>query len=370
MICALIAAAGSGTRTGLKENKIFFEINGEPMIKKTVDVFLKHERVDAVYVIHSERDEKRLKEILGDSVMYVRGGSTRSTSVFNGLKAILDKYETVLVHDGARPFVDSETIDGVIDAINENTGVVAGVRVTDTVKETDGTMKVVSTPERSRLWAAQTPQGFLTRELYDAYVYANGKDFTDDAAVFEFFGKNVVMAESKYSNKKITTAEDIKMPDTYLSGIGYDVHRLAENRKLILGGVEIPYEKGLDGHSDADVVIHAIMDAMLGAASLGDIGRHFPDNDERYKGISSILLLKHVVSLLSERGFKTVNISAVIVAQKPKLKEYIMQMNKNIADAVGISTGRVNVAATTTEKLGFEGREEGISSTATVMLVK
>ncbi len=370
MICALIAAAGSGTRTGLKENKIFFEIDGVPIIKMSVDAFLKHKRVDAVCVIHSAHDEAKLKSILGDSVSYALGGDTRSQSVFNGLKKLIGRYETVLVHDGARPFTDAETIDNVIDAVSENIGAVAGVRVTDTVKETDGNMRVISTPERSRLWAAQTPQGFRTQELYDAYVFAQGKSFTDDAAVFEFAGKHVVMAESKYSNKKITTAEDIKMSDTYFSGIGYDVHRLVANRKLILGGVDIPYEKGLDGHSDADVVIHAIMDAMLGAAALGDIGQHFPDTDERYKGISSILLLKHVTSLLYERGFRVVNISAVIVAQKPKLKDHIEQMNKNIADAVGIAEGRVNVAATTTERLGFEGREEGISATATVMLVK
>ncbi len=369
MICALIAAAGSGSRTGLKENKIFFAPDGESIIEKTVNCFLKHNRIDGVYIICSKADEERLKSIFGNKVNYVEGGKTRGQSVLNGLKAIENVYDTVLVHDGARPFVTADIIDRVIDNIKSGQGVIAGVKVTDTIKETDENFLVTATPERTKLWAAQTPQGFVTSELISAYEKA-GTEMTDDGAVYEFAGNKVKMVEGAYSNKKITTREDVKMEKLYLSGIGYDVHQLVENRPLIIGGVNIPYDRGLKGHSDADVLLHAIMDALLGAAGLGDIGKHFPDTDEKYKGIDSMLLFKHVIGLLEEQGFLVVNISAIVIAQKPKLKPYIEEMNKNIAKTAKIDVSRVNVAATTTEKLGFEGREEGISAQATVMLVK
>ncbi len=369
MICALIPAAGSGSRTKLNENKIFFKLDNESIIEKTVKAFLNHNRVDNVCIICAEKDEEKLKSIFLDKVQYVRGGKTRGESVLNGLNAIKDKYDTVLVHDGARPFVTKDIIDRVIDNIKSMQGAIAGVKVTDTIKQTDENAVVLSTPERSKLWAAQTPQGFLTNELISAYEKA-GTEMTDDGAVFEFAGNSVKMVEGAYSNKKITTEDDVKMSKSYLVGIGYDVHALCEGRPLIIGGVNIPYERGLKGHSDADVLLHAIMDALLGAAGLGDIGRHFPDTDEKYKGIDSMLLFKHVISLLKEQGFEVNNISAIVVAQKPKLKPYIEEMNKNIAENAGIELSKVNVAATTTEKLGFEGREEGISAQATVTIIK
>lgn len=367
MICALIPAAGTGSRTGLKENKIFFSLSGESIIQKTVNRFLKHDKIDSVYIICAPCDIERLKNIFGDKVNYVLGGNTRGESVLNGLNAIGDKYDKVLIHDGARPFVTDDIIDRVISNVTKGQGAVAGVKVTDTIKETDESGRALKTPDRNRLWAAQTPQGFVTKELIFAYEQA-GTSLTDDGAVFEQAGFSVKMVEGSYSNKKITTKEDIKMPNVYLTGIGYDVHALCEGRPLIIGGVNIPYERGLKGHSDADVLVHAIMDALLGAAGLGDIGSHFPDTDERYKGIDSMLLFKHVMALLKEKGYSVVNISAIVIAQKPKLKPYIEQMNKNIADAASLDISRVNVAATTTEKLGFEGREEGISAQATVMI--
>lgn len=370
MILALIAAAGSGSRTGLSENKIFFTLeDGKTVIEKTVEQFLKAKRVDAVSIITREEDISRLKELFGDSVTYCLGGSTRGESVLNGLINNKNKFTKVLVHDGARPFVTEEIINNVIDGIGEKMGAVAGVKVTDTIKVTDSDLKIQSTPQREFLWAAQTPQGFMLDELLYAYEFA-GTSLTDDAAVFEKAGFLTKMVEGGYFNKKITTKEDVKMPKVYLSGLGFDVHQLVENRSLILGGVEIPYEKGLLGHSDADVLLHAIMDALLGASGLGDIGKHFPDTDEKYKGISSMKLFEHVINLLTENGYQVVNISAVVMAQKPKLAPYIEQMNENISKVANISLNRVNVAATTTEKLGFVGRGEGISAQATVTLTK
>ena len=369
MICALIAAAGSGTRTGLKDNKIFFDIDGRSVIERSVGAFLEHDRVDGAVIVCAEKDKARLEGIFGDRVEYVLGGDTRGESVKNGLNAIFGRYDKVLIHDGARPFVTEEIIDRVIDNISEGVGAVACVRVTDTVKTVDGEGFVTGTPDRSTLFNAQTPQGFMTDEILAAYNTVT-EQTTDDCAVFEAAGKRIITVEGGYFNKKITTAEDVCMPKVFLSGIGYDVHRLVPERRLVLGGVTVPHELGLLGHSDADVLVHAIMDALLGAAGMHDIGRHFPDSDERYKGISSILLLKEVVGLLKDNGFGIVNISAVVMAQRPKLKPYIDIMNQNIADAIGIDVSRVNVAATTTEGLGFEGREEGISAQATAMLTK
>ncbi len=368
MTAALIAAAGTGSRTGLKENKIFFTLpDGERVIEKTVNAFKNSGCIDEICIVCSEIDKDRLFEMFGDTVLYAIGGATRGESVMNGLRAIKDRCSVVLVHDGARPFVNDEIIKRVKDNVKSGQGIIAGVKVTDTVKEADDSGCVISTPLRERLWAAQTPQGFLSEELYEAYEKA-GTLLTDDGAVFEKAGYKVKMVEGGYFNKKITTREDVKLEKIYLNGIGYDVHQFTDDRPLILGGVQVPSQKGLKGHSDADVLVHAIMDALLGAAGMGDIGKHFPDTDEKYKGISSMLLFEHVVSLLKENGYEIVNISAVVMAQAPKLSPYITEMNENIAKVAGLDISRVNVAATTTEKLGFVGRLEGIASQATATL--
>lgn len=371
MAGVLIAAAGIGSRTGLAENKIFFCINGQPMIRKTTEIFLKHPMVQGVTVICAPKDEEHVRNILGRSVDYVFGGETRGESVFNGLKAVRGKYDTILIHDAARPYTAPEIITRVLEAVASGQGAVAGVPVTDTVKRCDAAGLVAETPPREQLWLAQTPQAFILEEIYSAYLAAGKKTYTDDAAVFEAWGGRVQMVPGSYGNKKITTAEDVKMKrELFLSGIGFDVHRLIKGRPLVLGGETIPYEMGLDGHSDADVLVHAVMDALLGAAGLGDIGRYFPDTEEKWKGVSSMDLLERVMQLLQENGLRVVNISAVIAAQRPKLCFYLEKMAQNIARIAGVSESRVNIAATTTERLGFEGREEGISARSAAMLIK
>ena len=369
MNAAIIAAAGSGSRTGLNENKIFFVLDGKEIIRHSVNAFLEHKDIDEVYLVCREDEKARLEGMFGESVKYVVGGSTRGESVLNGLKKIDKSCEKVLIHDGARPFVSQKIISDVLENIESGIGAISGVRTLDTVKVTDGENTVVDTPPRKSLWNAQTPQGFMLDEIITAYEKF-GTDMTDDGCVYEKAGFLVKMVEGEYSNKKITTPEDVKGAPVFLTGIGYDVHQLVKDRKLILGGVEIPHSLGLKGHSDADVLVHAIMDAILGAAGLGDIGKHFPDTDEKYKGADSMLLFEHVISLIRAQGLFVVNISAIVVAQKPKLAGYIDTMRANISVCAGVHISRVNVAATTTEHLGFEGREEGISAQATVMLMK
>ena len=363
-VAVVIPAAGEGRRTGLKENKMFFCLDGEPIIKKTVWAFLNHPLVDTVCVVCAEKDFERMQSILGKSVVYAFGGSTREESVFAGLKEVADS-DKVLIHDGARPFVSADVISRVTENTAPGVCAVAGVKVTDTLKTVEGD-RIISTVDRNGYFRAQTPQGFMTKEIISLFENGNYADLTDDSQLFERAGKQVKAVEGEEKNRKITTPEDVGNTPVYLVGTGYDVHRFSENRKLVLGGVEIPYEKGLLGHSDADVLLHAVCDAILGAAGEGDIGKHFPDTDERYRGIKSTVLLENVNRLIAQKGFRVINVSAVVVAQKPKLLPYIAEMNANIARI--LNTNRVNVAATTTEKLGFEGREEGISAMAVVLL--
>lgn len=366
MICALIAAAGQGKRMGAGENKVFLQIDAKPIIVATCEAFLKNKNIDAVAVICSAGDKERMQKMLGENIVLIEGGATRGESVFNGLAWAKGKFDKVLIHDGARPFIEQETIDTVIENVQSGVGVVAGIKAIDTIKQCSPEGFVQSTPNRETLWQAQTPQGFITEEIFDAYK-TSGFELTDDAAVFESVGGKIRMVLSSPKNKKITTREDL--PKMFLNGIGYDVHQLVEGRKLILGGEEIPHTLGLLGHSDADVLLHAICDALLSAIGEGDIGKHFPDSDAKYKGISSLLLLKEVADLVDKKGFKIVNVGAIIAAQKPKLAPYIQKMNQNIADVLKIDVARVNVAATTTEHLGFEGEEKGISARAIVSVV-
>ena len=268
----------------------------------------------------------------------------------------------VLVHDAARPFVTEDVVQEVIRGAFDRGAAVPCVAVKDSLRENEGERS--RCVDRSRFFAVQTPQGFRKELLDEAYEKAckDGFSGTDDASLVERLGYNVEIVDGDYDNIKITTKEDLPMENRI--GTGFDVHRLVEGRKLILGGVEIPYEKGLDGHSDADVLIHALMDALLGAAAMGDIGRHFPDTDDAYKGISSMKLLDRVNNILAENMYSIGNADITVIAQKPKLSPYIEKMRENVADVLGIGKDLINIKATTTEKLGFTGRGEGIAAEA------
>ena len=277
-------------------------------------------------------------------------------------------------------------IEQCIQAAVEYGAATAAVRVKDTIKQANEEGFIEQTPDRSRLYLTQTPQVFEAGLYRRAVKQAQreGLDFTDDCQLVEHIGHAVKLCEGDYRNIKITTPEDIAVAKAMAgqreqqeekrmeirTGHGYDVHRLTQGRKLILGGVEIPWEKGLLGHSDADVLVHAVMDALLGAAALGDIGRHFPDTDPRYAGADSICLLKQVVLLLKGKGYSISNIDCTIIAQRPKLKNYIPQMAKNIADACQIDTEQVNVKATTEEQLGFTGSGEGMSAHSVCLITR
>lgn len=378
-IWGVVVAAGRGERAGLGRNKVYYRLQGRSVLARCLDALENSGCFDGLVLVISESDMDLYREVCerdGWNSLVKRvvfGGDCRRRSVRNGLLALPKDAEIVAVHDAARPFVTKEVVQATLDSARECGSGVISTYVTDTIKQVspDGT---VTTPDRASLRAVQTPQTFDFAKLMEAHerAEAEGCDATDDAALFEHYYGSVrlVTAPGAEENRKLTTKADFdKLGRTPMRiGSGYDAHRLKEERKLVLCGVDVPHTRGLDGHSDADVAVHALMDAILGALGEGDIGRHFPDNDPQYKGISSMLLLEHVMKRVKERGYRVGNADVTIVAQKPKLASYIPVMRENLVNALG--TDAVNVKATTTERMGFEGEEIGISSQAVVLLVE
>lgn len=367
-------AAGSGARMGMGVNKVLMDLGGASPLERCARTFAPE--VDGMLAVARPEDLEAI-DALGLAIRAVPGGRTRQQSVLEGLRALPEGVEVVLVHDAARPFVDVETIRRCIASVRAHGSGVASVPVKDTIKRTSLDGAVLDTPPRETLYAAQTPQAFRPAQLRAAIeaLQARGETATDDAGAMELAGHTVRLVEGSYANIKLTTPEDIAMAEHLIGarqeirvGHGYDVHRLVEGRKLILCGVEVPYEKGLLGHSDADVALHALMDALLGSAAMGDIGTHFPDTDAAYKGISSLTLLARVRELLGAQGFRPQSVDITIVAQQPKLRPYIKEMVARVAHGLGIAEDHVNVKATTTEGLGFEGEGLGISAHAVAVL--
>ena len=368
-VTAVIVAAGSGTRMGSDVPKQFLKIGGRTILETTVAVFEKNPYVDDILVL-TGRDFVEFCEELCRPFEKVRsilpGGKERQDTVWEAVRRIPEG-ELVLIHDGVRPYVTDAVIEGVLAGAKSAGAAVPAVASKDTVRQTEAEGGS-RTLDRKTLFQVQTPQGFASEILRKAYeaAYRDGFLGTDDAGLAERIGQTILLTEGDYANIKITTREDLPMEIRV--GTGYDVHRLTEGRKLILGGVDIPYEKGLDGHSDADVMAHALMDALLGAAGLGDIGRHFPDTDPQYKGISSLKLLEIVNQRIHEAGYELGNADVTIIAQRPKLAGYISQMEENLAAVLGADIRQINVKATTTEKLGFTGRGEGIAAEAACII--
>lgn len=382
MVWAVVVAAGRGTRAGFAGNKVFQKIGGTTVLTRTLRALEQSGEVHGVVLVLAEHEFEEYENIAESEGRcplvraLAKGGASRAESVWNGLQLVPEETEIVAVHDGARPFVTPQVIRATIDSAREFGSGVIATPVVDTIKQVDESGLAVATPDRAMLRAVQTPQTFRRSEIVRAYetAFANGESATDDASLYErHIGPvRLVTAEGAEKNKKLTSKEDFIQAERDMQkmriGTGYDVHRLVEGRKLILCGVEIPYEKGLLGHSDADVALHALMDAMLGAAAMGDIGRLFPDNDPAYKGADSVKLLEAVVEKLRENGMRVGNVDVTIVAQRPKLLPYNAQMRENVVRALGIPLADVSVKATTTEKLGFEGEGLGISAQAVAML--
>lgn len=404
---AVLVAAGSSRRMGF--DKLSALLKGKPVLQYSLEAFDAHPLIGEIVLVTGEDD--RLARLLAAGcrkpVRLVRGGATRAESAAAGVRAASG--ELVAIHDAARPFVSAQVITAALEAADALGAAAPAVPVKDTIKiagtpvagdaggsadssaskpgrqpfppqsarpcaePAAGALLVRATPARSSLFAVQTPQCFA-RADYLALLSAAERAgslpaLTDDCQLFEQAGRPVALTPGDYANYKITTPEDLKEERAMRIGHGYDVHRLVKGRALILGGVTIPYEKGLLGHSDADVLTHAVMDALLGAAALGDIGRHFPDSDPAYKGADSLALAREVASKLAAAGWQLGNLDATVLCQAPKLAPHIPAMRQNLADALGVSAGQVSVKATTEEHLGFTGAGEGIAAHAVALLM-
>jgi 2-C-methyl-D-erythritol 4-phosphate cytidylyltransferase/2-C-methyl-D-erythritol 2,4-cyclodiphosphate synthase len=363
-VAVIIAAAGSGSRMGGGVLKQHIKIGGTPMAVLASKVFLQCQEVDyLVYV--GEKNAPVSEALFGGAkqrIFFAEGGRRRQDSVLNGLKSLPPDTDIVLVHDGARPFITQAMILRVLAGVSKAGAAIPCVTPVATVRTRDKTL------DRSRLYEVQTPQGFRKELLEQGFAKAEieGLTVTDEASLMELLGIEVCLVEGSYGNIKVTTQEDLPM--RYRTGIGYDVHRLVSGRPLWLGCVEIPYHMGLLGHSDADVMAHAVADALLGAAAMGDIGRHFPDSDPRYKDMSGRTLLARTAGLLREGGFTISSIDATLSCEQPKIAPYAEEMRARIAGALGIDTVDVSIKATTQEGLGFSGRGEGMAALATASI--
>ncbi len=365
---AVIVAAGSSRRMGF--DKLSFLLESGTVLETSVAAFDRHPWIDSIVIVAGKNKEaaQRAAKRCKKPVQIVDGGATRVESVRAGLCAV-DAF-LVAIHDAARPFVAQDVIGDALKAALETGAAAPAVPVKDTIKLAQDNL-VAATPRRDKLFAVQTPQCFCTQLYRKALSMVQADEVTDDCSVLELAGFPVTLTQGDYANYKITTREDLPAETRGKAmriGHGYDVHRLVEGRALILGGVGIPYEKGLLGHSDADVLTHAVMDSLLGAAALGDIGKLFPDQDPAYKGADSIALLQQVGRILAENGYRPGNLDATILCQAPKLAPYIPRMREKIASALGMETADVSIKATTEEKLGFTGSGEGIAAHCVCLL--
>lgn len=379
MTCsAIILAAGNSSRMN-GVNKQLLPLGGIPILIRSALAFEHCAEVTEIVIAAREADRERILSLcreygIAKLKKIVCGGATRADSAALAFEETSET-ELIAIHDGARPFADPALISAVLRAAEESGAAIPALPVKDTIKRAEDGV-VSETPDRSALYAAQTPQVFR-RSLYREMLALGKSNVTDDSTLAERLGVRVRLAEGSPRNIKITTPDDLaageallhtKKEPTLRIGHGYDVHRLVPNRRLVLGGTEIPYERGLLGHSDADVAVHAVMDALLGALALGDIGKLFPDTDPAYEGADSIALLRRVVSLVHEKGYRLSNLDVTISAEKPKLAPYIGEMRENLAAACGVPADRISVKATTEEGLGLKG--EGIGATCVCLLEK
>ena len=371
---ALIVAAGRGTRFGGALPKQYLPLGGITVLRHAVTAFANHPRIAGVLVAIRAEDQALFERAIAELTVLppVPGGAERQDSVRLGLEALAPhKPDRVLIHDGARPFPDAALIDRVVDALDRAPAAIPGLPLGDTIKRVeDG--RITGTVDRAQLWRAQTPQGFHFDSILAAHRQMAGRVLTDDAAVAEAAGIAPLIVAGSEENLKVTAAEDLTAAERLLTarlgdmrvGQGFDVHPFGPGDHVMVCGVAIPHEVAPVGHSDADVGLHALTDAVLGAIGAGDIGMHFPPSDPRWGGASSDRFLAYAATLVRDRGGAIAAVDVTIICERPKIAPYRDRMIERVADILEISPGRVSVKATTTERLGFTGRGEGIAAQA------
>jgi 2-C-methyl-D-erythritol 4-phosphate cytidylyltransferase/2-C-methyl-D-erythritol 2,4-cyclodiphosphate synthase len=382
-VTAIIAAGGRGVRLGPGLAKQFLTLAGRPILQRSVDAFVASERIADVIVALPRELADSVPEYLrgGDKrIEVVSGGERRQDSVANAFARVPSQTDIVVIHDAARPLVTADLIERTVDAAGRFGAAIAALPVTDTVKRSNAERFVIDTIPRSEIFLAQTPQAFRVEVLRDALAQTGtAGDATDDAMLAERAGHRVQLVDGDPRNLKITTAEDLATAERLIGeaggarwslriGNGYDLHRLVEGRRLILGGVTIPFDKGLDGHSDADVVCHAVTDAILGAAAAGDIGSHFPDADPAWKDADSLGLLARAATVVARAGFAISNVDVVVIAQRPKLLPFVDAMRANLARAMTVAVENVSIKGKTNEGVDAIGAGEAIAVHAVALL--
>ncbi len=383
----VIVAAGRGERAGTADGpKQFRLIGGKPIIYRTVEAFAGHPRIGTIVVVHHGDDGAIMRQALGgmaDRVALTPGAATRQSSTLEGLRhlrACDPDCAGAMVHDGVRPFVGTALLDRVVASVTPLRGAIPALPVSDTLKRCDTARIISATVPRADLYAAQTPQAFPLVPLLAAHeraAAANREDFTDDAAIAEWAGISVTVVAGEPDNVKLTWAKDIAMADEKLGGAlpdvrtgnGYDVHAFAPGDHVTLCGVRVPHDRALSGHSDADVALHALTDALLATCGAGDIGDHFPPSDPRWKGAASRIFIEHAVGIVADKGGRITNADITLIAEAPRIGPHREAMRESMAAMLGISADRCSVKATTNEKLGFVGRREGMAAIATATVV-
>jgi 2-C-methyl-D-erythritol 4-phosphate cytidylyltransferase / 2-C-methyl-D-erythritol 2,4-cyclodiphosphate synthase len=375
---ALVVAAGRGTRLGGALPKQYLPLAGKPLLRYSLEALSRHRAIDRVRVVYHPDDSAHYDAASGGLALLppVPGGTARQDSVRLGLESLASLTPArVLIHDGARPFLDAGVIDRVLAALDAAPGAIPALPLRDTVKRgADG--RIVETLDRAALWRAQTPQGFHYGAILAAHRAAAGNELSDDAAVAERAGLAVRLVAGSEANVKVTTPEDLAAAERALAqrqadirtGQGFDVHAFGPGDHVWLCGLRVPHDKGLIGHSDADVGLHAATDAILGALGAGDIGMHFPPSDAKWRGAASHLFLRHAAELVAASGGAIAHIDVTLICERPKIGPHRAAMIARIAEILGVAPGRVSVKATTTEQLGFTGRGEGMAAQAIATL--
>ena len=385
---ALLVAAGRGIRFMADRPKQYLDLQGMTVLRRSVLAFLNHPTIDLVQVVIGDDHHDLYQQAVGDLPLLppVIGGETRQQSVANGLTALADhEPEQVLIHDAARPLIGAETLDAVMEALTDSIGAIVAVPVADTLKHADDSSRIERTVSREDLWQAQTPQAFRFADILAAHRKLAGQNLTDDAALAEATGIAVKLVEARSPNFKITRKNDLIMANALIAGsegtaaatapkmetrtgLGFDVHRLVPGHGVILCNVVIPSDMRLDGHSDADVALHAVTDALLSAMCAGDIGQHFPPSNPQWKGADSAQFLEHAVKMLDVLGGRLIHADVTLMCELPKIGPHRDKLQARLAEILSVPLSRASVKATTTERLGFTGRGEGIACQAAVTI--
>ncbi|MEQ1540155.1 MAG: bifunctional 2-C-methyl-D-erythritol 4-phosphate cytidylyltransferase/2-C-methyl-D-erythritol 2,4-cyclodiphosphate synthase [Sphingorhabdus sp.] len=381
-IAAIIVAAGSGSRAGEGVPKQFRLLDGKPMLRHSLDAFAAHPAIDCVVVVVAEGQQGQASAVIGETrdTLVVTGGETRRESVRNGLKQlqILQGFDRALIHDAARPFLPAKIIDDLISALAIDAGAVPALPVTDSLARSHDGAILSASENRDGLWRIQTPQAFDLAAICAAHDgWDSAQEATDDARMAMAAGYSVAIIPGDERLAKYTFASDFREQPAqnaamqiFRTGTGFDVHRLVENEDLWLCGIKVPHDKGLSGHSDADVALHALTDAILGAAALGDIGDHFPPSDLQWRGAASDRFLAYAASIVTAKGYAICNVDVTIICEAPKIGPHRAKMRERVSDILQIPIDAVSIKATTTERLGYTGRGEGIAAQAVATLMK